>query len=274
MPSPHVGQYASFQLQSSNRKLARQRVVRIDKYRKRNEPIGPRCSSTYTSIHATCPSGCPWKGNGCYAQEGAANWFMQRMDTRAREDEVDGLAVTQEEADLIRNAWATTVAQDGARGGRDLRLHVGGDVSCADGATLLAAAVDSWYSKGGGAAWTFTKRWEEIPYYHWGEIQTLASVVSHEEIEHAIERGYTPAMVVPRHEHRRAYRSGALRVIPCVAQTHDRTCIECRLCLDATLPRGTVIAFEAHGPGEHHVRKALTQLRLPQVVTGSDGILW
>lgn len=255
--------FASFQPQSSNRKLAPQRRNDLGDGRVRNEPSGPWCASTYVSITATCPDTCRFKDAGCYVQAGGGSWAMQRMDQRARDLQPDALAVMHQEAGLIGDSWKKRVRQDGARGGRDLRLHVGGDVSCKDGATVLAAAVDGWYAKDGGSVWTFTHRWREVPVHRWGGINTLASVETAEEAVEATEAGYIPAMVVERHESERAYRLGSLKVIPCPAQTRGRTCVECRLCVDPVLRKGTVIAFAAHGVQAGTVRQQLSQLRLP-----------
>jgi hypothetical protein len=184
---------------------------------------------------------------------------MRDLDDTARRTQVRGLTVMRAEAQLITESWARgTVTQDGARGGRDLRLHVGGDVSCADGASILAGAADTWYSKGGGSVWTFTHRWREIPSYHWGEINALASVESTAEARQAIQLGYTPALVLERHPSDQAFVIDGLRVIPCPAQTRGTTCVECRLCLDGKLPHNAVIAFAAHGKQQDRV---LTHLR-------------
>ena len=152
------------------------------------------------------------------------------------------------------------VPQDGARGGRDLRLHIGGDASSEKAAQRLAWAVETWRYRGGGAAWTFTHRWREIHPGAWGEISALASVESAEEAEEARRRGYVPAIVVERFPSRRAFRIRGMRddVIPCPNETSGGavTCVECRLCLDAPAlrRRGKAIAFAVHGLGASKVR--------------------
>ncbi|HKY50814.1 MAG TPA: hypothetical protein VJP45_06120, partial [Candidatus Limnocylindria bacterium] len=147
----------SVQRASSNRKLAPQLQRKFPNGWRRNEPQGPYVTSTYVSIAATCPDSCRFKNNGCYDQAGPA-----AKHARARDAAADGwsaLEVIRAEADAIDRLYPNGVPQDGARGGRDLRLHVGGDVSCSRGAELLGEAARRWRERGGGAVWVYTHRW-------------------------------------------------------------------------------------------------------------------
>lgn len=249
MPAP-----VSIQPRSSNRKLAPQRVERARSGRRRNVPVGPYVASTYVSIEATCPDSCSFKGGGCYAQEMTGRGA--RMDRGGRW--MDPLEVTRAEADAISSAFARGVPQDGHRGGRDLRLHVSGDVSCDAGARLLSAAADAWLARGGGAVWTYTHRWREIPREAWGPIAVLASVERLADMGAALERGYAPAIVVPEFPSPRAWTHAGIRIVPCPSEAGDRTCATCRLCLDPKLAqRRTAIAFALHGHGADKVRARL-----------------
>jgi hypothetical protein len=252
---------ASVQLESHNPKLSPQQ-----KLEGRFESLGPRVASTYVSTEATCPRGCPWRGSGCYAEEGQAYNGLRALNDGATESE--GSSALAEEAAALRRAWPGGVPQDGRRGGRDLRLHVGGDVDSAAGAALLAGAVAELKERGLGAAWSYTHRWAEVPRESWGSVHVLASVHGAEEVERARARGYAAADTVQAFRRgRRAFAHAGGVAVPCPWQTGGRrrpTCAECRLCLggvDLVRERIT-IAFVPHGRSERKARLALFQLPL------------
>jgi hypothetical protein len=254
---------AALQKKSRDKKLAP--VDFVDRgHGRKPEPVavGPYVATTYVSINATCPSSCPMKGAGCYAQAGAAQRLVHRLDAAAAGRTPED--VIADEVRLIDDASKRGVPKDGARGGRDLRLHVGGDVGSEAGARLLAAAARRWRDRGGGTVWTFTHLWREVPREAFGEISVLASVESAQEIGAARQRGYPAAIVVERFGSNKAFSlpGSDVRVIPCPAETAGRTCAECRLCLDRDLLGiGVAIGFEAHGRSRQKVRETLVQLR-------------
>ncbi len=223
----------------------------------------PVCSSTYVSIDATCGP-CQWKGRGCYIQTGFTKMLSARLDRAARR--LTPEEVIAAEVRLIAAAFhGGMVPQDGARGGRDLRVHVGGDVGSEMGARMLAVMALNWRRRGGGTVWTYTRFWRSIPRAAWGPaISVLASVDSPAEAAEAIRRGYAPAIVVAQHKSRKAAQLDGWRgrFIPCPAETGKATCVECRLCLDRDLvglKRG--IAFAAHGSGAAKMAEKLITLR-------------
>lgn len=223
--------------------------------RKRPIPQGPFCASTYVSIRSTCPDSCAFKDNGCYAQVGTSRRIMKPLDEGA-----DGL-VAENEAALMSGAFGRgRVPQDGARGGRDLRLHVGGDVTGGGHAQWLAGAAQQWHKRGGGAVWTYTHRWREIPASAWGRIRVWASCETRGDLIAAHRRGYRAALVVSEHKSARAYDFYGFRVIPCPYETRGVTCVKCRLCLDAKLPPTTVIGFSAHGQRKDDAKRKLRVL--------------
>jgi hypothetical protein len=231
-------------------------------------PRHPFTSSTFAAIGPTCPDSCPFKrdGNksrGCYADSGITGMTARQLERAARG--MSSLEVVQCEAALIDAAFPRGVPQDGAHGGRDLRLHVGGDVRTAEEAALLAGAAERWRARGGGSVWTYTHAWREIPRAAWGSISVLASVEDEEDAQRARERGYAPALVVVQHRGDRARRSGELRIVPCPAETRQgTTCADCRLCLDRDLHAlGIAISFAIHGPtrAAHHTLVAVALSR-------------
>ncbi len=251
-----------FQPAAANRKLGPLRYE-PHKERMRPVPVAPFVSSTYVSIGATCPDSCTFKRAGCYVEEGFTAEASRMMDKAARGK--PGVAVIRQEAIAIMQSFGRgRIPQDGARGGRDLRLHVGGDVANTEGAELLAEAARGWRERGGGSVWTFTHWWRQIPRAWWGPaISVLASVETVDDFPFARRMGYAPAIVVgelPNGD--RAFTAGGLRIIPCPAETKGKTCSSCRLCLDRDLiEMNAAIAFQAHGRGAAELRKRLPVLQ-------------
>jgi hypothetical protein len=184
---------------------------------------------------------------------------IKRLDNYAKTNRVSGLQANEMEADLISYYAAGGVPQDGARGGRDMRLHVGGDVAGDAGAALLGAAAGLYRLQGGGDVWLYTHRWGEVERAAFGpHIHVLASTETPQQAEKAIQRGYLPTMTVANFWSNKAYNvGGGIKVVPCPAQTKGKKCIECRLCFGRTLGDGKVIGFATHG---RSAAKARTRL--------------
>lgn len=247
---------------SRNRKLSPVRLIRSRDGKKKLKVEGPFCAATYVSIEATCPNSCPFKNGGCYVPAGFTHRTNAMMDGAAIENELTGDQVIAMEADWVNRSFPNGVPQDGALGGRDLRYHVGGDVSSTWGAKQLGAAAEGYIDRGGGSVWTFTHRWRQIAKESWGlAVSVLASVESVEDAYKAKDRGYAPAIVVAGHRSHKLYEMGGrkkLKVIPCPAETTGTTCVKCRLCLDRDLlSMGVAIGFRAHGRSAGKVRLAL-----------------
>lgn len=254
----------ALQAKSSNRKLAPQMQVKFPNGWRRNEPLGPFVASTYVSIAATCPSSCSFKDAGCYVQVGPTARHSAALDASAIG--MTPTEVTLAEAALIDRTFVRGVPQDGARGGRDLRLHVGGDVSGELGAVELGEAAQRWRARGGGRVWTYTHRWKTVPRAAWGPwVSVLASCDNADEVEQAHARGYAAALVVPEfpREHRAfSYPRRSWDAVPCPVEAGaELTCAQCRLCMDDVEldRRRLVIAFAVHGPQDSS-RKRLAVL--------------
>lgn len=269
---------ASFVAISCNPKLAP--VERVETVtgdgRPRPTPHRPYVSATYTSIAATCSDRCVFKARGCYASSGFASRWLSPLDVAATHKSVE--QVIMAEAQLIDRSFRPTgcsttapggrVPRDGGRDGRqgrDLRLHVAGDVGSEGGARLLAGAAERWKRRGGGAVWTFTHNWRDIPADAFGPISVLASVETAGAAGLARERGYAVAVVVREFPSTRAFQLVGMadRVVPCPAETHGTTCVECRLCLDAPKlrERDIAIGFALHGRDANAVRRRLPVVR-------------
>lgn len=219
-------------------------------------PRAPYCSTTYVSINATCPESCQFKRVGCYVRSGFTGMRSKRLDDAAARGFTGDLVNKVEAAHIECSYEGGMIPQDGARGGRDMRLHVGGDVASTRGARILANVVDGYIRRGGGTVWTFTKRWRSIARKSFGRINVLASVMSTAEGRMALGRRYAPAVVVMKlPEDGKSWVQDGVRWIPCVYETSGRTCVECRLCLDRDLVKMNAgIAFGVHGRDKKRLR--------------------
>lgn len=251
---------------AANRKLAPVDLVDVGGARKRPVPRRPHVSATYMPIRQTCPRSCAFRDNGCMAQSGYTGRPVRRLEALA--EGLDAWELARLEARGIDRLCVRGVPQDGGRDGtrgRDLRLHVSGDVTVTAGARALAGAVLRWQRRGGGTAWTFTHAWASLSRDAWGSISVLASVEEPADAELARERGYTPAITVRRFPSESSFRleGSDTRWIPCPAETRGRTCVECRLCLDREphlFENGAGIAFAVHGPQGGRARRQLPVL--------------
>lgn len=224
-----------------------------------------KVSATYAATNITCPSSCSLRHEGCYAEYGPVGLHVMRLNEQA----TPGMrpeAVARVERDAMKAAFkGGRIPQDGAAGGRDLRLHVSGDARTRRSAKILAEGVRNWLKRGGGTVWSYTHGWKVVPRKDWGKTSILASMEDPALAKEARKRGYAPALVVGEHKSDKAYQVEGSDVtwIPCVAQIKEGVaCSDCRLCMKADWLRDTNrgIAFAAHGVATKKIRKHLTVL--------------
>jgi hypothetical protein len=262
VPIPSIPMGVSIQETSRNSKLGPTKLV--DRGRPRLEPVavGPFISSTHASITATCPSGCAFRNNGCYAQNAATGAAVRRLDEMG--GATHRLRIADQEAQLVDGAFGGgEIPRDGGRdgrSGRDLRLRVAGDYTTDAEAQVLAYAAERWEDRGGGGVFGFTHGWRDIDRRSFGPIRILASVERPEDIADAHARGYDVAIVLAAFAGERAFElSGTgVKVVPCPQLTRGTTCTKCRMCIAAPLrERALVIGFAAHGARAERVRRRL-----------------
>ena len=221
-----------------------------------------KVSTTYVSIKASCPSTCALRDNGCYAQSGPIAIQLKKLDENSKRFNPDRAAV--QEARLIEASFnGGPIPQDGAKGGRDLRLHGFGDARTKRAAKRLGKAAINWANRGGGSVWTYTHAWKNVPRSMWGDkVSVRASVDKMEDISKAQQMGYAPAIVVPQFKNgAKVWEENGVKFIPCPAQINKEsmTCVKCRLCFRDTFLKENnfAIAFAAHGSGAGKIKKRL-----------------
>ena len=215
--------------------------------------------ATYVSIKHTCPTSCPLKNEGCYAQTSFVGMINHRMERRARQGSPLDLARAE--------AKAIDMAYDGGSipSGRALRIHVAGDSRTIAGTRIINNAIGRWKKRGGGDCWSYTHCWKTIPRSQWSNVSILASVATVEEVPAAMAQGYAPSIVVPEHLSEKTYLLDGCdtKWIPCPAQTKPGGkqigCTDCKLCFNADrLLKGNFgIAFAAHGINKNKVKRHL-----------------
>lgn len=220
-----------------------------------------RVDSTYVSIEASCPSTCPLKESGeCYGKQGHVGFTERRLSKGA--DSSLALEAAKQHAAAMDAAYGGgPVPQDGAQGGRDLRLRTIGDATTTEAARLESDAVERLKARGLGAAWGYTHAFRTVTRNAWGRVSILASVDAPSQASEAYAAGYAPAVYLAAFPSEKAFELDGHKWIPCPAQTRDDTgCADCRLCMNAEklFERRTGIAFAAHGVKEKQMKRRLS----------------
>jgi hypothetical protein len=218
-----------------------------------------KVDATYASIEATCPKTCPLKSNGCYAEVSFVAITANRLAKAGRG--LTPLQVARAEAREIDSSYAGgAVPKD-----RALRLHVSGDARTIESAKVLSKAIDRWKKRGGGKVWSYTHAWRQVPRSAWGNVSVLASIESVKDVAAVQAQGYVPAIVVDHHISEKAYKlpGSDIKWVPCLQQTRDISCSDCRLCFDDKKLKaiGAGIAFAAHGAGTNKVKRRLQVIK-------------
>ncbi len=196
-------------------------------------------AATYAPIAQTCPTSCPLRDNGCYAQSGNVGFQVRRLERNLQGMNGDTCAVL--EGDEIAHMAAHAVP------GHAMRVHVSGDATSDFRAQQIARGASVWR----GPIWSYTHAWRTTARASWGRVSILASCESVSAVVEAYWRGYASALVVAHHpKDGRAYRTtGGVKVIPCPSQTRDVKCTDCKLCWndELLLSQRACISFAAHG---------------------------
>lgn len=214
----------------------------------KNAKVGT-VSATYASLHS-CPSSCPFKGKGCYAQSGNVFFTVKKLDKCASEtNRTCPESIAREEANAI----------DKLSGKLPLRLHVSGDCTTNESAKIVSEACKSYAEKHGQPVWTYTHAWRQVDREAWGSVSVYASCETVDQCKEAISKGYAAAMVTGEAMEKSEKRDG-LKLTPCKEQSKGTPCVDCKLCFkDSNKKR--VIVFGAHGSGAKKVKEALDNVQ-------------
>jgi hypothetical protein len=202
----------------------------------RNEKVGPIPVSTTSA--KTCPSDCPFKKSGCYADGGPLALFWGK--------------VTREEAGTDWDSFCESVAA--LPEGQLWRHNQAGDLPSV-GDVIDHDAMDMLVTANAGKrGFTYT--------HHNPAIGNNAGVIKHanmlgftvnlsgNNLKHAdtlaaLNIGPVVAVVAEDHPERSETPEGR-KVVVCPEQTGKaKSCAECKLC--QKVDRAVIVAFRAHG---------------------------
>lgn len=213
----------------------------------KNEKVGI-AHATYVS-QKSCPTTCPLLNAGCYAEHGNIAFHLRRMNKAA--EALGALELARLEADAIEAKLS---------GSLDLRIHVVGDCTTNEAASIVSQAALSKL-RSSKKPWSYSHAWRSVDRSAWGDVSVLASCETPAQVVEAQDRGWATAMIVDKFQGDKLYTDGQLKVLPCPNQTREVKCVDCRLCLGDTRLRdkGITIGFAAHGSRFKKVQ-ALVQL--------------
>jgi len=208
---------------------------------------------SFANTRKSC-EGCALLGDGCYAWAATSRGF--------------GAVLKGYKADPKRYSWKQAI--DGRRKrAKMIRYGALGDPARADRREVLESS--DYAREQGLSVIGYTHHWREEPVT--GSLRNLfmASCNSVAESEEALQRGWTPAMIIPWNFEGKTFEMpGGKKGLVCPAQTRDTvTCNDCRMC-DVSHPvwsAGKIagIGFKDHGPKVRPLIKARKGKALPVV---------
>lgn len=204
---------------------------------------------TYRS-QESCPTDCPLRGSGCYAETGPVGIHTRRLNRSG--------------ASVPEIAREHAAAIDALPADRALRIDIVGDDPTPESARATGRTADRYRQRGGGPIWKYTHAWRRIARNAWGaSISLLASCETREDVTEAHAQGFAVALAAESFETAAEMLAGSgFRPVPCPAQTgRAASCDTCRLCWrdDALRAARSVIVFQAHGSGAKRARDAIAQ---------------
>lgn len=202
-----------------------------------NIKTGPIAVST--TSRDSCPTSCPLKGNGCYAESGPLLLHWNKVSGGSRSLSLDGFI------DALRTLPEGSCFRHNQAG--DLP-HYGGFIAYKE-----LEAITNVCAERKLIAWTYTHH--KVDNSHNVEVIQKANTdgltvnVSAHSQAHAIDvyrQGLPAVCIVPKDTNVNTWCTDGVKFIVCPAQTKaNQTCAECKLCANADRP--FVIAFKAHG---------------------------
>lgn len=203
-------------------------------------------NTTWVSQHS-CPTECPLKDKGCYAQLGYAGMITARLN---RNETSDHIEIANAEAKSIKESEAT----------RPLRLHSVGDCKTDKAAYIVSEACKEYTQKHGQKVWTYTHS-KNVRRSSWQNVSVLSSCENMTQVKKQHKKGFATALIVHNFEKQTTYDLGeGFKGIPCPQQTGKaKDCKSCQLCWNDTKLHAAkrVILFVPHGVLASTVAKQL-----------------
>lgn len=209
------------------------------------------CDAVYVTTNS-CSKSCPLKNKGCYAENSYVGIIVNRLNKSSKN--LTATQIARLESKAIVSAYTDQPK-------RNLRLHVSGDCKTIEGVKLINNAVKKWKNNSDKIAFSYTHSWDKIFRDQWSNVSMLASIDNVEQATAARENGYACALIVDKHSSNKAYKieGSDITWLPCPAQTKDKNCMECKICLDADklFKNNMGVTFESHGSRKNTINKRL-----------------
>jgi len=209
---------------------------------------------TYNS-RATCPDSCIFKNNGCYASAG--------FHTRLNWDKVTNKERGGTFKELLKNISSL-------KPGTIWRACVAGDIPANNKGAISRTYINGIIKANQGKrGYSYTHHkldiGHNIQYLKKANNQGFTINVSCEtedQADNVIKNNLPAVLVVKSTERRNAWTTkNGNKVLVCLAQTSDKTCIDCKLCQQRPSPNNKlIIAFKSHGNQAKKIDKILDDL--------------
>lgn len=216
-----------------------------------NKKTGPIAVSTTSKD--SCPSTCPLKSNGCYADSGPLRLHWDAVSAGPWRDKPRGTDLETFVHDL------KTLPESSC-----FRLNQAGDLPHSNGlinAHALELITDACAERK-LIAWTYTHHsvdnMNNTVLIKRSNNHGLTVNVSAHSQDHAAEchkQGLPSVCIVPKNEPRKSWEHAGVKFLVCPAQWSDKNCAECKLC--SVAERSCVVAFKAHGTQAKKVEQTI-----------------
>ena len=194
-------------------------------------------SATYAPIQS-CPDTCAFKDQGCYGQSGPCGITFNRVSRNSESLSLKEIA--QHEANAINFLDSDL----------PLRLHVTGDCSNDESASIVSDACEAYSQRSNQIVWSYTHAWKTVAREAWGSVNVLASCETIEQAIEAHDKGYSVAFVVPLNKIADTVKQCAekgLNAKLCNSFSKGSTCTRCKVCFTTDLSDIDVVLLPTHG---------------------------
>jgi hypothetical protein len=211
-----------------------------------NKKTGPIAVSTTSKD--SCPSTCPLKGNGCYADSGPLRLHWDKVSDGPRGVNLETFI------DQLKSL------PDGSC----FRLNQAGDLPHYSGFIDYKALelITNACAERKLTAWSYTHHrvdnTHNLEVIQKANAEGLTVNISAHSQQHAAEchkQGLPAVCIVPKNETRKNWEHDGVKFLVCPAQWSEKNCAECKLC--SVADRSCVVAFKAHGTQAKKVEQTI-----------------